>query len=147
MAQNTPRGTPARVLILFALLTGAVVVAAFRDSLTENADRISYPTAVGDFTYHTAGTEPPPIPVEGGVLTLREDVTDRLQRRDDRMWRVPLAVSVPRPVQTTPLAARFRTAKAGNSCGERTRRIWSAEPGTTRASGAPARRRPAMKAW
>ena len=103
MAQNTPRGTPARVLILFALLTGAVVVAAFRDSLTENADRISYPTAVGDFIYHTAGTEPPPIPVEGGVLTLREDVTDRLQRRDDRMWRVPLAVSVPRlysPVDT-----------------------------------------------
>ena len=105
MAQNTPRGTPARVLILFALLTGAVVVAAFRDFLTPDADRITWPTAVGDTVYHKPGTEPPPMAAGGSLFTLREDPADRLQRRDDRMWRVPLPLPQPRlysPVNSFP---------------------------------------------
>jgi hypothetical protein len=96
MAQNTPRGTPARVLILFALLTGAVAVSTIQDARREGDFRITYPTAVGDDSYYRPATEPLQIAVHGTVFNLREDPAERIQRRDDRMFRVPLAVPVPR---------------------------------------------------
>jgi hypothetical protein len=101
MARNTLRGTPARVLILFALLTGAVAVFSIQDARKEGGFRVTYPTAVGDDGYYRTGGEPPRIAVHGAVYALREDPTERIQRRDDRMFRVPLAVSVPRLYTTS----------------------------------------------
>jgi len=101
MAQNTPRGTPARVLIIFALLTGAVVVSALRDSRRAESGRIRYPTAVGDTTYYTPGSGPVQISVQGSHFALHEVSGERLQRRDDRMFRVPLGVPEPRLYATT----------------------------------------------
>lgn len=100
MAQNTPRGTPARVLILFALLTGVTVVSALRDSRRPGLASVSYPTAVGDTDFHRPGDRPLQIAVHGSIFSLHEEADERLHRRDDRMFRVPLAVSVPR-VYTT----------------------------------------------
>ena len=101
MVQNTPRATPAKVIIVFALLAGVVVVAALRDSQRRDRDRITYPTAVGDESYYKSGGEPLQIAVNGAVFTLREEPGERFQRRDDLMWRVPLAVPVPRLYSTT----------------------------------------------
>jgi hypothetical protein len=46
MAQNTARGTPAKVLLLFALLTGAVAVSAWRDWLRRDDEMFRVPLAV-----------------------------------------------------------------------------------------------------
>jgi|GEM_PF-5841141 len=101
MAQNTARGTPARILIIFSLLAGAVVVSALRDSRRADSGKIRYPTAVGDITYHAPGSGPLQIAVHGSVFTLQEESSERLERRDDRMFRVPLAVPEPRLYTTT----------------------------------------------
>jgi hypothetical protein len=101
MAQNTPRGTPARVLILFALLAGAVVVSSIQDARREGGFRIAYPTAVGDDGYYKPGGDPLQIAVNGAIFSLHEDPSERIQRRDDRMFRVPLAVPSPRLYTTT----------------------------------------------
>lgn len=106
MAQNTARGTPARVLVLFALLTGAVTVTAWRDSLRrEELEHIAYPTAVGDTAYYKPGAESVPLTVQGSVFALHELPGETRQSRDDKMFRVPLAVPVPRlytPAETWP---------------------------------------------
>ena|SRR5436190_22917792 len=106
MAQNTARGTPARVLVVFALLAGAVAVAAWRDSLRrEELEHISFPTAVGDTDYYKPGAEAVPLSVQGTLFTLREVSGETRQSRDDKMYRVPLAVPVPRlytPSETWP---------------------------------------------
>lgn len=96
MAQNTARGTPARIIILFALLTGAVAVVAWRDSQRGASSMVRYPTAIGDTTYFKSGGEPLHIAIHGSVFILAEETGELLQRRDDRMWRVPLAVPQPR---------------------------------------------------
>lgn len=101
MAQNTPRGTPARVIIIFALLAGAVVVSAWRDALRGRGGSISYPTAVGDTAFHKPGSPPLQITVSGATFTLNEQNGERLQCRDDRMFRVPLPVPTPRLYATT----------------------------------------------
>jgi hypothetical protein len=101
MAQNIPRGTPARVLLIFALLLGAVVVSSIQDARRQDGFRITWPTAVGDDTYHKPGGEPLQIVVNGSAFSLHEDASERLQRRDDRMFRVPLAVPVPRLYTTS----------------------------------------------
>ena len=97
MAQNTARGTPARVLLLFALLSGVVVVAAWRDALRRrDIEHVTYPTAVGDTAYYKPGSEPVKITVGDAVFTLQERPAEIRISRDDRMFRVPLAVPVPR---------------------------------------------------
>ena len=97
MAQNTARGTPARVLVVFALLAGGVTVAAWRDSLRRNElEHITYPTAVGDTDYYKPGFEPVSLVVQGSAFVLRELPGETHQSRDDRMFRVPLAVPAPR---------------------------------------------------
>jgi hypothetical protein len=83
MAQNTARGTPAKVLLLFALLTGAVAVSAWRDWLRRS-------------DYHQAGSEPMKILVKETAYQLEEQPGEKLLRRDDEMFRVPLAVPLPR---------------------------------------------------
>lgn len=105
-AQNTARGTPARVLLLFALLTGVVAVAAWRDSLRRREiEHISWPTALGDTDYYKPGGDAIPVAVHGNVFTLHEVPGETRQSRDDQMFRVPLAVPVPRlytPSETWP---------------------------------------------
>ncbi len=101
MAQNTPRGTPARVLILFSLLTGAVMVSALQDARREDLFRVTYPTAVGDGDFYRQGEEPPSVEVRGAVVYLLEHGEGKLQRRDDRMFRVPLAAASPRLYTTS----------------------------------------------
>ena len=101
MAQNTARGTPARVIILFALLTGAVAVVAWRDAQRQEKGAIRYPTAIGDMSYFKPGGEPVPVSIHGSVFSLAGETGEVLKRRDDRMWRVPLAVPQPRLYTTT----------------------------------------------
>lgn len=48
MAQNLPRGTPARLLVILTLLVGLVMVSAWRDALQrDRAVWVTYPTALG----------------------------------------------------------------------------------------------------
>ena len=101
MAQNTARGTPARVIILFALLTGAVAVLAWRDARRNEKGGIRYPTAIGDMSYFKPGGDPVPVSIHDNVFSLTEETGELLKRRDDRMWRVPLAVPQPRLYTTT----------------------------------------------
>jgi len=97
MAQNTARGTPGKVLLLFALLTGAVAVSAWRDWLRRSElERITWPTALGDTSYYQPGSAPVPLTVKGAAYLLEEQPGEKLQRRDDEMFRVPLAVPGPR---------------------------------------------------
>jgi len=102
MSRNTARGTPAKVLVLFALLTGVVVVAAWRDSLRRaDLERVTWPTATGDNSFHQPGGPPLELQAQGSVFSLEEEPGERLQQRDDRMFRVPLAVAVPRLYTTS----------------------------------------------
>lgn len=101
MARNTARGTPARVIILFALLTGAVAVQTWRDAQRKEKGAIRYPTAIGDMSYFKPGSEPEPVSIHGTVFRLAEETGELLRCRDDRMWRVPLAVPQPRLYTTT----------------------------------------------
>ncbi|HEX2746523.1 MAG TPA: hypothetical protein VHM91_00880 [Verrucomicrobiales bacterium] len=101
MAQNIPRGTPARVLIVFALLGGAVAVSTIQDARKNELFRVTYPTAVGDDSYYKSGGEPVQITVNGSVFSLHEVAGERILRRDDRVFRVPLSVPVPRLYTTT----------------------------------------------
>lgn len=48
MAQNLPRGTPARLLVILTLLVGLVMVSAWRDALQrDGAIWVTFPTALG----------------------------------------------------------------------------------------------------
>ena len=96
MIRNTPRGTPARVLILFGLLASVVVISAMRDARRQDAERITYPTAVGDTEFYRPGNEPLRVAVHGSFFSLHPEPGEPFQRRDDQMFRVPLAVAVPR---------------------------------------------------
>ncbi len=101
MAQNLPRGTPGRVLILLALLTSVVMVSAWRDALQRSRTvRLRYPTAVGDAAFYTPGSGPLRIQAEGGIVELRESSGARLKRSDDRMFRVDLDTGYPFPLYT-----------------------------------------------
>lgn len=102
MTRNTARGTPGKVLLLFALLTGVVAVAAWRDSLRRaDLERVTWPTAVSDTLFYQPGGEQVKLTAQGGSFFLEEQPGERLQRRDDQMFRVPLAVPVPRLYTTT----------------------------------------------
>ena len=99
MAQNLPRGTPGRVLVLLAMLMGLVVVSAWRDALRretlrrEAAQRgeghpgIRHPTALGDPGLLQAGQLPVYLQAGGKNFTLRAGAAI-FHRGDDRMFRV-----------------------------------------------------------
>ena len=88
MAQNLPRGTPARVLVLMALLIGLVAVSAWRDALGRDAATwIRHPTALGDIGFITRG-QPPVRLTTGGKTVILTSGAALFQRRDDRMFRV-----------------------------------------------------------
>ena len=101
MAQNTARGTPARVIILFALLAGAVAVVAWRYSQRIESGAVRYPTAIGDTSYFKPGSEQWRVAIHGTVFSLAGETGELLRRRDDRMWRVPVVVSQPRLYTTS----------------------------------------------
>jgi len=99
MAQNLPRGTPGRVLVLLAMLTGLVVVSAWRDALRretlrrEAAQRgeghpgIRHPTALGDPGLLGPGQLPVYLQAAGKNYTLSAG-GPIYHRGDDRMFRV-----------------------------------------------------------
>ena len=91
MAQNIPRGTPARVLVLLTLLVGGAVVSAWRDALRQAQNTwVFHPTALGD----AALLQPDQLPVylnTGGKIVNLTSSGGTLQRRDDRMFRVQTA--------------------------------------------------------
>lgn len=88
MAQNIPRGTPGRVLVILALLMGLVVVSAWRDALhREAATWIRHPTALGDPGLFVRGQPPVQLTTGGKTITLTAGTTP-FHRRDDRMFRV-----------------------------------------------------------
>ena len=78
-----------------------VVISAWRDSRDAGTlCRIAWPTAVGDETFYVPGSGPFTLTASGQVFSLKEDSGDRLQIRDDQMWRLPLTVSTPRIYST-----------------------------------------------
>ena len=88
MAQNLPRGTPARVLVLLALLMGLVAVSAWRDALRRDAANwIRHPTALGDTGFFVPGQAPVQLTTGGKAITLTAGKAP-FHRRDDRMYRV-----------------------------------------------------------
>ena len=96
MAQNTPRGTPARVLVILALLIGLVVVSAWRDALRREATSgVRFPTALGDAGIFRA--TPAPMELTQGGTTIRLAAGLRtVTLRDDQMFRVdsPMAAGL-----------------------------------------------------
>ncbi|MBP7950489.1 MAG: hypothetical protein KA004_12610 [Verrucomicrobiales bacterium] len=63
MAENLPRSTPARVLLLFAFLFAGVVAAVWRDGqMRPQLESVVYPTALGD------ALEVPPTVLAGAVF-------------------------------------------------------------------------------
>jgi hypothetical protein len=99
MAQNLPRGTPGRVLVLLAMLTGLVVVSAWRDALRRETLRreatqrgeghpgIRHPTALGDAGLLDPGQLPLYLQAAGKNFTLSAG-GPIYHRGDDRMFRV-----------------------------------------------------------
>ena len=88
MAQNIPRGTPARVLVLLTMLMGLVVVSAWRDALQrETGTWVRYPTALGDTGMLLPGQLPVRLDAGGKIVTLTAGGA-AFHRRDDRMYRV-----------------------------------------------------------
>ena len=88
MAQNIPRGTPGRVLVILALLMGVVVVSAWRDALQrEAATWIRHPTALGDPGLLVRGQPPVQLTTGGKTITLTAGNVP-FHRRDDRMFLV-----------------------------------------------------------
>ena len=88
MAQNIPRGTPARVLVLLALLMGLVAVSAWRDALRRDAATwVRHPTALGDTGFFIPGLPPVQLTTGGKAITLTAGAAP-FHRRDDRMFRV-----------------------------------------------------------
>ena len=88
MAQNIPRGTPARVLVLLALLLGLVVVSAWRDALRRDAATwLRHPTALGDTGLFLRGQAPVRLNTGGKTILLTAGAAT-MHRRDDRMFRV-----------------------------------------------------------
>ncbi len=88
MAQNIPRGTPARVLVLLTMLVGLVVVSAWRDALQRDTGAwVRYPTALGDTGLLLPGQLPVRLDAGGKIVTLTAG-GPAFHRRDDRMFRV-----------------------------------------------------------
>ncbi len=88
MAQNLPRGTPGRVLVLLTLLCGLVAVSAWRDALRRETDAwVSHPTALRDREVLLPGQLPARLVRGGKALSLSAGGAV-MKRRDDRMFRV-----------------------------------------------------------
>lgn len=88
MAQNLPRGTPGRVLVLLTLLTGLVAVSAWRDALRRETDAwVSHPTALGDRDLLLPEHLPARF-ARGGEALMLQAAGAATARGDDAMFRV-----------------------------------------------------------
>lgn len=97
MAQNLPRGTPARVLVLLAMLVGLVVVSAWRDALRQDTETwVRHPTALGDTAMLLPGQLPVQLDTGGKIVSLTSG-GPAFHRRDDRMFRVTTGVEAGLP--------------------------------------------------
>lgn len=101
MAQNLPRGTPARLLVLLTLLTGLVAVSAWRDALQrDRAVWVSYPTALGDTAFFQPTRLPLDVEVGGQIVQLTAATGEPPVRvQDDRMFRIGPGLSDGLPFQ------------------------------------------------
>lgn len=101
MAQNLPRGTPARLLVLLTLLTGLAAVSAWRDALQrDRAVWVNYPTALGDTAFFRADRLPLDVEVGGQVVRLTAQAGEKPAAfRDDRMFRIGPGLSDGLPFQ------------------------------------------------
>jgi hypothetical protein len=101
MAENQAKSTPARVLLLFALLLAAVAVAVSREHAARSAvESVDYPTALGDEAF-----APSSLLAVGQVFSAKLDGTDTaaslavtsakpLAKAEERLWKVGLAEMV-----------------------------------------------------
>ena len=90
---NSPRGTPARVLVLFGLLLAAVAVFTWRQRGLYPADiRIVLPTGAGDAVFLPATATPIQAVIDGRPWLLAPSPTAILKRRDDRMYALPVVL-------------------------------------------------------
>jgi hypothetical protein len=88
MAQNIPRGTPARVLVLLTLLVGGAAVSAWRDALRQAQDTwVVHPSALGDASLLQPDQLPVYLNTGGKIVNLTTNGAPFL-RRDDKMFRV-----------------------------------------------------------
>lgn len=100
MAQNLPRGTPARLLVLLTLLTGLVAVSAWRDALQrERAVWVNYPTALGDRNFFQPAQLPVEVRVGGRVVRLTAAGGKTLRRKEAGMYRVGAGIENELPFQ------------------------------------------------
>jgi hypothetical protein len=91
MPQNTPRGTPGRVVVLFALLS-AVVAGLTLQEHRQRARRytISYPTGMADTRCFRPGNDLPTARFEGTTYQLKAG--KHVTRRDDSVYAVPISL-------------------------------------------------------
>jgi len=85
--RNTPRGTPGRVLLLFSLLAVGVAAASWLSASQKLATfRVSWPTAVGDSSFHSPTSPLPHHTIGNHQFAIVPSSDPILKRRDDRMF-------------------------------------------------------------
>ncbi len=93
MPRNTPRGTPARVLVLFGLLLAAVAVFTWRQAgLRGDEFRTVLPTGAGDAVFLPKNAVPVRARIDGRLWILEPAGGAALVRRDDRMFALPVVL-------------------------------------------------------
>lgn len=100
--RNSPRGTPGRVLLLFSLLAVAVAAATWLSASRKNTTfQISWPTAVGDSTFHSRDSPLPTLSLGQHQFAIIPASEPILIRRDDRMFAANLPGTSIRLYSTT----------------------------------------------
>jgi hypothetical protein len=85
--RNSPRGTPGRVLLLFSLLAVAVTAASWLSTSQKHTTfRVSWPTAVGDSSFHSRDSPLPTLSLGQHQFAIIPASEPILKRRDDRMF-------------------------------------------------------------
>jgi hypothetical protein len=100
--RNSPRGTPGRVLLLFSLLAVAVTAASWLSTSQKHTTfRVSWPTAVGDSSFHSRDSPLPTLSIGQHQFAIIPASEPILKRRDDRMFAASLPGNSIRLYSTT----------------------------------------------